>query len=67
MNGASDGVAGKVGVVHGFGEDSLASEGGVAMDQQGKIFFASAFASAILLGASTADGDGIDGLEVAGV
>ena len=67
VNGAADGVAGKVGVVHGFGEDALAGEGGVAVDEQREIFFASAFAGAVLLGAGAADGDGIDGFEVAGI
>ena len=58
---------GKVGVVHGLGEDALPGECGVAMDEERKIFFASAFAGAVLLGASAADGDGIDGFEVAGI
>ena len=67
VNRAADGVAGKVGVVHGLGEDALPGERGVAVDQERKIFFAAAFAGAILLGAGAADGDGIDGFEVAGV
>ena len=67
VNGAADGIAGKVGVIHGFGEDALSGESGIAMDQEGKIFIACAFGSAVLLGTSAADGDGIDGLEVAGV
>jgi hypothetical protein len=67
VNGAADGVAGEVGVVHGLGEDALSGKSGVAVNQQREIFFASAFAGAILLGTSTADGDGIDGFEVAGV
>ena len=67
MNRAADGVAGQVGVVHGFGEDALSGERGVAVHEERKIFFASAFAGAILLGASAADGDGIDGFEMAGI
>ena len=56
VNGAADGVAGKVGVVHGLGEDALSGESGVAVDEQRKIFFASAFAGAVLLSARAADG-----------
>ena len=67
VNGAADGVAGKVGVVHGLGEDALSGESGVAVDKQREIFFASAFAGAVLFGAGAADCDGIDGFEVAGV
>ena len=67
VNGAADGVAGKVGVIHGLGEDALSGESGVAVDQEREIFFASAFAGAVLLGAGAADGDGIDGFEVAGI
>ncbi len=67
VDGAADGVAGEVGVVHGLGEDALSGECGVAVDEERKIFFASAFAGAVLLGAGAADGDGIDGFEVAGV
>ena len=67
VNGAADGVAGKVGVVHGLRENALSGECGVAVNEQGEIFFAAAFAGAVLLGASAADGDGIDGFEVAGV
>jgi hypothetical protein len=67
VNGAADGVAGEVGVVHGLGEDALSGECGVAVDEEREIFFASAFAGAVLLGAGAADGDGVDGFEMAGV
>src|SRR5271166_3075011 len=66
MNGAADSVAGEIGVIHGFREDALSGKGGVAVNQQGQIFFAAAFSSAVLLGASAADSYGIDGFEVAG-
>jgi hypothetical protein len=67
VNGAADGVTGKIGIVHGLGEDALSGEGGVAVDEEREIFLASAFAGAVLLGAGAADGDGIDGFEVAGI
>ena len=67
MDRAADGVAGEVGVVQGLGEDALSGECGVAVDEERKIFFAATFAGAILLGAGAADGDGIDGFEMAGV
>ena len=67
VNGAADGVAGKVGVVHGLGENALSGECSVAVNQQWQIFFASAFTAAVLFGASAADGDGIDGFEMAGI
>ncbi len=67
VDGAADGVSGEVGVVHGLGEDALSGECGVAVDEQREIFFASAFAGAVLLGAGAADGDGVDGFEVAGI
>src|SRR5258706_8959770 len=54
VNGAADGVARKVGIVHGFGEDALSGEGGVAVNQQREIFFSSAFTGAVLLGAGAA-------------
>jgi hypothetical protein len=37
------------------------------VDEERKIFFASAFAAAVLLGASAADGYGVDSFEVAGI
>ena len=64
VDGAADGVAGEVGVVHGLGEDALSGECGVAVNEERKIFFATTFASAVLLGAGAADGDGIDGFEM---
>ena len=67
VNRAADGVSGEVGVVHGLGENALSGECGVAVDEKRKIFFAATFPGAILLGAGAADGDGIDGFEVAGV
>ncbi len=67
MNGAAHGVARKVGVVHGFGEDALSGERGVAVNEEREIFFASAFTGAVLFGAGAADGYGIDGFEVTGI
>src|SRR5437660_7462231 len=51
VNRAAHGVSRKIGVVHGFGENSLTGERGIAMHQQWKVFLASAFACAILLAA----------------
>jgi hypothetical protein len=67
VNRPADGEAGEVGVVHGLGENALAGERGVAMDQQREIFFSSAFTGAVLFGAGAADSDGVDGLEMAWV
>ena len=67
VNRAADGVSGEIGVVHGLGENALSGECGVAVNEERKIFFAAAFAGAVLLGASAADGDGIDGFEMAGI
>ena len=65
VNRAADGVAREVGVVHGLGENTLSGECGVAVDEKRKIFFAAAFAGAILLGTGAADGHGVDSFEVA--
>ena len=67
MDGAADGVAGKVGVVHRLGHDALPGESSVAVDEQREIFFRPPFAGAILLGARAADCYRIDGFEVAGI
>ena len=67
MNCAAHRVSRKIGIVHGLGENSLACEGGVAVDQQRKIFFAATFSGAILLGASAAYGYGIDRFQMAGI
>ena len=67
VNRSADRIAGKVGVIHGFGKNALSGESGVAVHEQRKIFFAAAFAGAILLGAGAADGDGIDGFQMAGI
>src|ERR1035438_4046542 len=67
VDGAADGVSGEVGVVHRLGEDALSGERGVAVHEQGEIFFAAAFPGAGLLGARRADGDGVDGFQVAGI
>ncbi len=67
VNRAADGIAGQVSIVHGFGQDALSGESSVAVHQQRKIFFASTFARAVLLGASAAHGDGVDSFEVAGI
>src|SRR4030095_1943642 len=64
---ATDGVAGKVGEVHGLGEDALSGESGVAVDEQGEIFFAAVFPGAVLLGTCAADSHGVDGFKVAGI
>ena len=67
MNSAAHGVSREIGIVHGLRENSLACEGGVAMDKQRKIFFAAAFSGAILLGASAAYGYRIDCFQMAGI
>ncbi len=67
VNCPAHGVAGKVGVIHGFGENALTGKGGISVNQERKILFAPAFAGAVLLGTRAAYGDGIDGFEVAGV
>ena len=67
MNGAPDGVSREIGVVHGLSEDALSSKRCVAVDEQRKIFLATTFASAVLLGAGAADGHGIDGFQMTGV
>ena len=65
--GAADGVAGKIGVIHGLGKNALTGERSVAVNQQWQILFASAFTAAILFGASAANRDGIDRFEMAGI
>ncbi len=67
VNGAADGVAGKVGVIHGFGEDALSGEGSISVNEKRDVFFAAAFSGAVLFGAGAAHGDGIDGFEVTGI
>ncbi len=67
VDGAADGVALEIGVVHGLGEDALSGERGITVDEQGQIFFGSAFASTVLLGASAAYRNGIDSFEMAGI
>ena len=67
VNRAADRVSGKVSVVHSLGQDTLPGERGIAVDEKREIFFASAFARAVLLGAGAAYGDRIHSFEVAGV
>ena len=67
VNRAADGVTGKIGVVHGLRENALAGECGVAVDEQRKILARTIFPGAILFGARAADGDGIDGFQMAGI
>ena len=74
MNRAADGVGLQVGKIQSLRKDALAGESGVAVHHDGDDFVqrfgraidvASAQAIARLLGAGTADGDGIDGFQVA--
>ena len=67
VNGAADGVAGKIGVIHGLGKNALPGECSVAVDEQWQILFAPAFTAAVLFGTSAANGHRIDGFEVAGI
>ena len=55
------------GHVEGLGEDSLAGEGCVAVDDEGEYGCLAALADALLLGACAAEDDGVDGFEVAGI
>jgi hypothetical protein len=65
VDGAANGVAGEVGVIHGLGGDALSGESGIAVDEQRQIFGLAAFTGAVLLGAGAPDGDGIDRFKVA--
>jgi hypothetical protein len=65
VNRATHGVSRKIGIVHGFGEHSLAGKSGIAVHQQRKVFLASAFPGTVLLGARAAYSDGIDGFQMA--
>ena len=68
MHRAAHGVSpGKSDIVQSLGDDALAGKGRVAVNQQRQKFLRAAFAGAVLLGACTADGHRIDGLQVAGV
>ena len=74
VDGAADVVAAERGQVEGLGEDALAGEGGVAVDDDGQRPAACRVAVACglgvdagLLGAGAAHGDGVDGFKVAGV
>ena len=66
---AARGVAGQPGEVQRLGDDALAHEGGVAVDEQRQDPPARGgiVAHAVLLGAGAALDDGVDELEVAGV
>ena len=61
MHRTAHGVAFQVRVVQGFGEDTLARECAVAMNQKWKVLFRTTGADAILLGTGTAHGDWIHG------
>ena len=67
VDGAADVPAGEGGEDEGLGEDALAGEGGVAVHDEGEDLVAAGFAEAGLLGAGAADGDRVDGFEVAWV
>src|SRR5271165_2605420 len=67
MNRAANAVAGNLGVVQGFGQDTLAGECAVAMNQQRKKLAAASGAGTFLLGADASDGDRIHGFEMAGI
>ena len=67
VNRAAHGVARKVGVVHGLGQNSLPGKRGIAVHQQRQIGFASAFAGAILLRPRAPNRNRIDRFQMAGI
>jgi hypothetical protein len=67
VNAAADRVAVDAGEVHGLGPDALASEGCVAVDDDGQDAIDSVSAVAILASAGAAHCHRVDGFEVAGV
>ena len=64
---ATDGVGRNVREVQGLGKDALASECAIAVHEQRKELFAPPFPGPILLGASAADGHGVDSFQVTGI
>ena len=64
MDGAAGGVAVELGHVERFGNNTLAGEGGVAVDQQRNDAFALEVTEAILLGTDNAFDNRIDGFQV---
>ncbi len=67
VEGATYTVARNVGEIQSFGEDALAGESAIAVNQQWDELVAAAFTFAVLLGASAADGYGINSLKMAGI
>src|SRR5579872_1564382 len=67
VNRAADGVSRQVGIIHRLGENALPGKRGIAVDNQWQIFFAAAFAGAVLLGAGATDRDGIHRFKMARV
>ena len=67
VNGAADGVACEIRVVDGLGQNTLACEGGVAVNEERQEFLCSIGASAVVLGARAAHGHRIDGFKMARV
>jgi hypothetical protein len=67
MHGPADIEAGQRVQDEALGENALAGEGGVAMHDDGQDAIAAGVADAGLLGARAAEGDRVDGLQMAGV
>ena len=67
MNRAADRVACEIGVVDGLGHNTLACEGGVAVNEERQDISLAVGASAVLLGACAADGYRVDGFQMARV
>src|SRR5260370_17581775 len=71
LDGAADSVGREIGEVQRFGENSLSGESGVAVHDDGHDFVGVKASGTTgvtrKLGTSAADGDGINGFEMAGV
>ena len=67
VDGAANRVAAQIGKVQRLRGDSLPREGRVAMHQDGQYLGLAVAAQSRLLGARTAQRDGIDGLQMAGI
>src|ERR1700722_20620117 len=67
MDGSANGEAFQIRVIQGFGGDALSCESGVAVHEHGQIFSRSTCPGTILLGASAADGDGVNRFKMAGI
>ena len=68
VDGAARAVALETGEVEGFGDDALADESAIAVDEDGNYFFTfDGILAKALAGAGLALDDWVDGLEVAGV